>query len=180
MATLKSRWLEWRPPTAGTSAGDADPSPEPNMRGKGTDKTDKSPSVSFVSSFPGHIDAGSDRTDTGSWCAQDWTYHYEERAAIVEHDGELPRHAAERMALADTINHWLVQHPPEPTDGGSGCVHCGADLGEDGVPVLAGGGHTWLHSACHQPWLADRRRLAAEALRILGIFAPSDLRHDIR
>ena len=95
---------------------------------------------------------------------QDWLDHYEERAAIIEFDGGQPREAAERQALADTISHWMVMHPPEPTDDTDGCVHCGAVLGDDGVPVLAGGAHTWLHSACHQPWLAERRRKAVEAL----------------
>ena len=56
------------------------------------------------------------------------------------------------------------------------CVHCGAALGDDGVPVLAGGAHTWLHSACHPPWLAERRRHATEALRAMGIAAAAVLK----
>jgi len=50
-------------------------------------------------------------------------------------------------------------------------VHCGADLGDDGVPVLAGAGHPWLHGRCHHDWLAERRREAAVALRAVGIEA---------
>ena len=75
------------------------------------------------------------------------------------------------LALADTIDQWLVMHPPPATDDTTGCVHCGADLGDDGVPVLVGSGHTWLHGRCHHDWLAERRREAAVALRAVGIEA---------
>ena len=105
------------------------------------------------------------------WTPQDWRDHYQERAAIIEFDGELPRPEAERLALADTINQWLVMHPSEPTDDTTGCVHCSVALGEDGVPVLAGGAHTWLHSACHAPWLAKRRAEAERALAAMGVAA---------
>ena len=81
----------------------------------------------------------------------------------------LPRPEAERQALDDTVNHWLVMHPPPANSEDDGCLHCGAALGDDGVPVLAGGAHTWLHSACHPPWLAERRRHATEALSAMGI-----------
>ena len=112
-----------------------------------------------------HLIAG----PSASWDTTDWQALYDERAAIRESDGELPRPEAERLALADCIDWWLTQNPPPPTDDAAGCVHCGADLGEDGVPVLAGTGHTWLHSACHAPWLAERRRHATEALRAMGM-----------
>ena len=105
------------------------------------------------------------------WTPQDWVDHFEERAAIIEHDGDLPRPEAERQALADTIDQWLVMHPPPATGDAAGCVHCGANLGDDGVPVLAGAGHTWVHSRCHHSWLAERRGLAAEALRAMGVEA---------
>jgi len=35
----------------------------------------------------------------------------------------------------------------------------------------SGAGHTWLHSACHHPWFAERRRHATEVLRAIGIEA---------
>ena len=107
----------------------------------------------------------------GTWDAADWQAHFHERAGICEYDGELPRPEAERQALADTINHWLVMHPSPATDDNDGCVHCQQPLGPDGVPVLAGTAHTRLHSACHSPWLTERRRHAAEALRAMGIEA---------
>ena len=108
---------------------------------------------------------------TAEWTPQDWLDHFEERAAIIEHDGELPRPEAEHQAFADTVEQWLVMHPPEPTEDTAGCVHCNAGLGEDGVPVLAGGAHTWIHSRCHHAWLTERRRHAAEALHAMGIEA---------
>ena len=123
MTTLKSRWLEWQPsPPLSPPAADTPP-PEPNVREKGTDKTDKSPSVSFVSAVSGHI-AADDNQVAGAWDTTDWQAHFHERAGIREFDGELSRPEAERRALADTINHWLVMHPPKPTDDNDGCVHC--------------------------------------------------------
>ena len=63
----------------------------------------------------------------------------------------------------------LTQHPPEPTDDKDGCVHCGTALGDDGVPVLAGAGHTWVHGQCLAPWLARRRAKAERALEDMGV-----------
>ena len=176
MATLKSRWLEWQPspvvvsiepePVAAPTADD--PSSEPNIRGKDTDKTDKSPSVSFVSSFFGHI-AADEGSVIGIWDAEAWRDHFEERAAIIEFDGGLAYLEAGHQAFADTVEQWLFMHPPEPTEDTAGCVHCNAGLGEDGVPVLAGGAHTWIHSQCHHAWLTERRRHAAEKLCAMGI-----------
>ncbi len=105
----------------------------------------------------------------GDWTVEAWVDHFEERAAIIQHDGGLPRPKAEWLAFSDTINQWLIMHPPPATDDSDGCVHCGADLGEDGVPVLAGGAHTWIHSQCHHAWLTERRRHAAEKLSAMGI-----------
>ena len=35
------------------------------------------------------------------------------------------------------------------------CVHCGADLGEDGVP--AHDGYIWVIAQCHALWLRSGR-----------------------
>ena len=45
---------------------------------------------------------------------EEWRYRYEERAGIMQYDGELPRARAERMA------EWLVriQHDAESREGG--------------------------------------------------------------
>ena len=185
MTTLKSRWLDWQPSPPLSAAAADDPSSEPHASEKRTDKTDKRyppgphtsekrtdktdrrAFVSFVSAVSGHIAVDGDQ-GAGAWDAADWHDHYEERAAIIEHDGQLPRPEAEHQALADTVDHWLATHPPGPTDD-IVCVHCGADLGENGVPVLAGTGHTWLHSACHAPWLTERRHQAAEVMATMGV-----------
>ena len=104
------------------------------------------------------------------WDAADWQAMYDERAAIREFDGELPRPEAERLALADTVDQWLTQHPPPATDDSDGCVHCGDPLDDGAIPVLAGDrGHVWLHGRCHRNWLDERRRQAGEALRAMGI-----------
>ena len=104
-----------------------------------------------------------------AWEATDWQALYDERAGIREYEGEMFRHEAERLALDDCVTHWLARHPPEPIDDNSWCVHCGAALGDDGMPVLAGGAHTRLHSACHAPWLAKRRAEAERALEGMGV-----------
>ena len=117
------------------------------------------------------ICTGIETENRAEWDAADWRAFFDERAGVREHDGELPRPEAERLALDDTINRWLTQYPPKPTDDVAGCVHCGADLGDDGVPVLAGTGHTWVHSRCHAPWLAKRRAEAERALAAVGVAA---------
>ena len=112
---------------------------------------------------------GIETENRAEWDAADWRAYFDERAGVREHLGEMSRHEAERLAFDDCAVHWLVQHPPPSTDDSVGCVHCHQPLGPDGVPVLAGGAHTWLHSACHAPWLAERRRHATEALQAIGI-----------
>ena len=112
---------------------------------------------------------GKETENRPEWDATDWQAYFDERAGVREHDGELPRHDAERLALNDCIDWWLTQHPPTPTDDTTGCVHCGAALGDDGVPVLAGGAHTWLHSRCHRSWLAKRQAEAEQALQAMGV-----------
>ena len=138
-----------------------------------SDKSDQSPSASKVPSINRPvIEGGSEPAAPAEWSPQDWRGHYSERAAIIEFDGELPRPEAKRLALDDTVSQWLTQHPPPATDDAAGCVHCGAVLDDAAVPVLAGdSGHTWLHGRCHHDWLAERRGLAAEALREMGVEA---------
>jgi hypothetical protein len=57
MDNFKSRWLDWKPKT-GISEVSKDASPTPSKSNTPryvTDRTDKSPSVSFVSPMVGHI-----------------------------------------------------------------------------------------------------------------------------
>ncbi len=46
-----------------------------------------------------------------AWDTEDWAAFYDERAAITEYDGELPRHEAETMALNECVTEWLARHP---------------------------------------------------------------------
>ena len=116
-----------------------------------------------------HAATGGESSST--WDAADWQAHFHERAAIREHDGELPRPEAERLAFEDTISLWQFRHPPEPTDDVV-CVHCDAALDDDAIPVLAGdSGHVWLHGRCHHDWLAERRAEARRALVAMGVAA---------
>ncbi len=45
------------------------------------------------------------------WDAEDCQAYFEERAAIREYDGGLPRDEAERLAFEDTVTHWFVLNP---------------------------------------------------------------------
>lgn len=89
----------------------------------------------------------------------DWRELFEERAAIREHDGGLSRADAEAGALFDLAQRWRAMHPL-PASLGATCVHCGEP--EPCTPMLARGGHAWLHRACWAP-MDNARRLQAEA-----------------
>jgi hypothetical protein len=54
--------------------------------------------------------------------AVDWRAYFEERAAIAEFDGGLPRAKAEAVAYAWTVHEWLARHfAPSPA---GCCAHC--------------------------------------------------------
>ena len=106
------------------------------------------------------------------WTGEDFRDFYEERAGVLEYDGKLSRPEAERQAFEGTLIQWInVTAPPNLDD--DHCAQCGAPvgrIGNDAVPVLAGGGgHVWLHHGCHTAWMARRKREAAETLRAMGI-----------
>lgn len=106
------------------------------------------------------------------WVTDDWRQFYEERAAVLEYDGELDRAEAERQAFEATIIHWMNLTPPQNLDNDH-CAQCGnpvGRIGNDAVPFLTGGGgHVWLHHGCHPAWMARRRREATDALNAMGI-----------
>lgn len=103
------------------------------------------------------------------WTADDWRQFFDERAAIAELDGGLPRAVAEARALECCVVQWMNRHGPRPTDPGSGCGHCGEPMSEsDSLPFLTGCGHIWLHCSCHGPWIAKLRSEAVEALAAMG------------
>lgn len=91
----------------------------------------------------------------------DWREYFEERAAIREHDGGMSRADAEVGALADCVARWRALNPlPASTD--SACIHCGKARPD--TPVLACGGHAWLHRACWAPLNAAQNEAARKAV----------------
>ncbi len=102
---------------------------------------------------------------------QDWQHFYGERAAVLEHDHELPRPEAERRAFEWCVVEWLNRHPsPSEPDR---CAWCGKP-GEVGVIVPFGVEATWLHHQCWEPWHHQRRQEAKSALEEMGIGAARD------
>lgn len=97
-----------------------------------------------------------------------WRDYFEERAAIREHDG-ISRAAAEAGALADCVARWRALNPL-PGSGDGACVQC--DKARPDTPVLALGGHAWLHRECWAPMNAARNEIAFAAVRALLGHAP--------
>ena len=96
--------------------------------------------------------------------AQRWRDVFEERAAIREYDGGLSREDAEAGALDDLVTRWRCEHPLPASDAAA-CAHCGK-RGPD-TPVLARGGHAWLHKACWGPMNEARQKEALVAVKVL-------------
>lgn len=93
-----------------------------------------------------------------------WRAYYDERAGIREHDGGLSRPEAEAGALADCVARWRALHALPAADDGV-CAHCGGP-GPD-TPVLAVGGHAWLHRRCWPAMDAEGERVARTAVAAL-------------
>lgn len=98
-----------------------------------------------------------------------WRNYFEERAAIREHDGGMSRIDAEAGALADCVARWRALNP-FPASGDGACVQCGKARPD--TPVLARGGHAWLHRECWAPMNAARNAMAFAAVRALLGHAP--------
>jgi hypothetical protein len=113
----------------------------------------------------------STRSEDSRWNAADWQAYFDERAAVREFDGGLPRGRAEQLAFEDTVTQWLCLHPAPASDPQEGCVHClgGEQPGNSLVAVLAAGGHRWVHDTCWRDWQAERRNQASIALQQLGL-----------
>jgi len=110
------------------------------------------------------------RCGDDGWSADDWQVFFEERAAIAEFDGGLPRPEAEEQAFACCLTEWLNRNaaPSEP----SRCAVCGGgDRCSD--PVVPFGnetlGQTWLHRTCWRSWRRAREAEAVAALVSMGI-----------
>ena len=117
------------------------------------------------------------------WDGNDFRVFYEERAAILEFDGEQDRPEAERQAFEATIIQWM-NLSPSPNFDNDHCAQCEnpvGRIGDDSVPFLTGGeGHVWLHHGCHPAWMARRRREATEAINAMGIASSLKFDNSIR
>jgi hypothetical protein len=98
------------------------------------------------------------RASNDGWSAEEWRAFYDERAAMAEFDGGLPRPEAESLALASCVLEWLDRNPARSLPGR--CHHCGEGehagdlLVPLGIEVI---GHSWLHWRCWPSWYTARK-----------------------
>ena len=170
MTTFRSRWDDWAPK-------------EPNSR---TDKTDKSPSVSFVSSSPGpftgeighsdpqedrrllrraHLAVAPDLSET-----EDIRVWLDERAGMREDSG-IAHVDADKLAFDELLWIWHAANPVDLLPGQ--CAACGTAFQPpvmtlpDGAQVCDRPGH-----ACLIAYGNGRRMAATTALKERGIKPP--------
>jgi hypothetical protein len=105
---------------------------------------------------------------------------YEERAGIVEHDGDLDRAVAEARAWHEVAGIWWRQHGSRVWD--HLCAGCGRPLGDSSDVLLLPHGERAHAGEAHQCVLAYGRRWkreAAAALAEIGIPAPPEVAAEI-
>jgi hypothetical protein len=110
------------------------------------------------------------RPGRDGWSADDWRLYFEERAAVAEFDGGLPRAGAEAQAFECCIVAWLNRNPAPSVAGR--CAWCGHAGSHNTVVLPFGtepGTHTWLHPECWPEWRNVRRNQALETLTRNGI-----------
>jgi hypothetical protein len=115
------------------------------------------------------------RPNKDGWSAEDWQLFFEERAAVAEFDGGLPRTEAEAQAFGCCIVEWLNRNPTPSAPGR--CAWCGQSESHVAVVLPYGtepGTHVWLHAECWIEWQKTRRSQAEEALSRMGIRNFSD------
>jgi hypothetical protein len=97
------------------------------------------------------------RKGDDGWSGEDWRALFDERAAMAEFDGGLPRASAEARAFACCVAEWLnrnpVRAPPGRCLGCGGCEHAHDKLLPFGTEQT---GHAWPHSRCWEAWRASR------------------------
>jgi hypothetical protein len=114
------------------------------------------------------------RPGRDGWSAEDWRLYFEERAAIAEFYGGLPRDNAEAQAFECCVVKWLDGNPAPSAPGC--CAWCSRTESHD-VVVPYGtepGTHTWLHRECWSAWHLVRRSQAQQTLNRMGLRNPSD------
>ncbi len=162
MRALAKAWLERNAP--GTPPAEH---PVPPTKARGTAETQGAHGK--AGSVPPFHPLGVERWNASQTAersverpAERWRDLFEERAAIREHDGGLSRAEAEAGALADLARRWRSENPLSASDGAA-CAHCGK-RGSD-TPVLAHGGHAWLHRECWRPMDEVRQQEALAAVQ---------------
>jgi hypothetical protein len=110
------------------------------------------------------------RRANDGWSADDWQAFFDERAAIAEFEGGLPRGEAEARAFACCVVEW-INRSSTPSSPGR-CLTCGG--GERLCdPLLPFGtelvGHAWVHRACWRGWYVAREVEASLRLASMGI-----------
>jgi hypothetical protein len=110
-----------------------------------------------------------DDLDARSAAPEDWRLFFEERAAVAEFDGGLPRKNAEAQAFECCVVKWLDLNPTPSAPGH--CAWCGQSERHDAVVPYGTepGTHIWLHAQCWPEWQKMRRSHAKEALTRMGI-----------
>lgn len=118
-------------------------------------------------------------SETVGWTREDWKAFFDERAAIAEFDGKLPRPQAETRAFACCVAEWLNRRRSSTRPGR--CAGCG-EVERPGATVLPFGieasGHTWLHSGCWPDWHAALQAEAIAALSGVGLEIPPEFPSD--
>ena len=119
------------------------------------------------------------RVGSDGLSGEDWRAFFDERAAIAEFDGGLPREQAEARAHACCVAEWLNRNPVRSSP--DSCLRCGeAEQGHD--PLLP------LGNEVHRPRLASFALLvglacreasrATDALEAMGIATPAGFPND--
>jgi hypothetical protein len=99
-----------------------------------------------------------------------WHILFQERAALAELAGGLPRADAEAEAFGCCVVEWLNRNPTPSVAGR--CLWCGQPGSHDAVVVPYGtqpGTHAWLHPECWLAWHEVRRSHAQQALMRMGV-----------
>jgi hypothetical protein len=146
--------------------------------GRATTEDEKRQTVTFSVARVAHVahqlDNPSHERPGGAWDAEDWRTYFDERAAIAEFDGGLPRIRAEAEAFACCVVEWMNRNPPA-ANAPDRCAHCGESMADhEALPFLNGaGGHVWMHDRCHTGWTALRKADAVRALASFGLDPPA-------
>jgi hypothetical protein len=104
------------------------------------------------------------------WSGEDWRAFFDERAAIAEFDGGVPRQQAKARAFTCCVAEWLNRNRIRSSP--DSCLRCD-DAEQRHDPRLPfrvePTGHAWLHSRCWPAWYAARQAEAVAALSSMGI-----------